>query len=310
MKIFTLNNSYIEKELHDLGNHVYVFPHSRDQKGNVIVVEKKLYKIIKTRQPDIFYYNKMTALPLHVLKELREVTPKTKFVFWLGDQRGKPHPIIEERVGYIDLLLLNNDDFIQFIKYQDIGISDVRPFYDSIDPNEFYYIDKTPKYDIVFGGNNFKHHRFPLGKFRYDLLNEINSRFNLAVHGEGWNFETKKRVRGEAYNKVLNTGHITLGCNHYDTRAYYEERLWQCMGSGRMHLTRYIPGMENIFTNHTHLVWFKDIDECCDLISYYRKNVSKCEAIGKCGREFLIKHHTHTCRIRQLQKYFKEIKCQ
>lgn len=306
MKIFTLDNSYIEKELSNLGNNVYVFPFTKTSSGEVIVVEKKLYKIIKVRQPHIFWYNKQILLQPSILEELRNILPNTKFVFWLGDQRGGVYPVIRKLVKYIDLLLVNNEDYKQYQQYKNIGIKEVKPFYDSIDPNEFFYLDKSPKYDIVFGGNNFKHSKFPLGKFRYDLVNELNNRFNIAVHGCGWNIPTKERIRGIGYNYALNTGHMTLGCNHYDIAKYYEERFWQCIGSGRMHITRYIPRMEEDFENHKHLVWFNTIEECCDLVSYYRKNENKCEKIGKCGRSLLISNHTHTRRVKQLVEYFRD----
>lgn len=304
MNIFSLRQSYNELELGYLGETVLIFSYTKN-----ITTKKteKLISIFEKRQPDIFFFMKDPHCSVSVIEQLRKKSPKTKFVMWMGDQRGGPHSLVCERLGLIDLLLVNNHDVFQFEQYKKVGIPDVKPFYDGFWEKEFHPIDNSPKYAVFFGGNNFKHHRFPLGSFRYNLVNTLKCKFNMVVHGNGWPFHTEKVVRRALYNIVLNNAKINIGCNHYNTIKYYEERFWENMASGKMHLTYYIPGMEHDFENHKHLVWFKTVEECCNLVDYYLKHDDEREKIAKCGRDLLLQKHTHKHRAMQLQKYFREI---
>jgi spore maturation protein CgeB len=60
--------------------------------------------------------------------------------------------------------------------------------------------------------------------------------------------------------------------------------------SGAFLLIRYFPGVENIFVNHRHLVWFHSDDEGLRLIEYYLTNSDEREQIARQGHTYLSEH--------------------
>ena len=60
------------------------------------------------------------------------------------------------------------------------------------------------------------------------------------------------------------------------------------MATGTLTLSKYIPGMEEYFINHKHLVWFDTIEECMDMIKFYLENDNEREKIGINGAKILL----------------------
>ena len=104
MNIFSLRQSYNELELGYLGETILIFSYTKN-----ITAKKteKLISIFGKRKPDIFFFMKDPHCSVPILRQLRKVSPNTKFVMWMGDQRGGPHQLVCERLGLIDLLLVN-----------------------------------------------------------------------------------------------------------------------------------------------------------------------------------------------------------
>jgi hypothetical protein len=259
-------------------------------------------------KPDIFFFWKDQQIPVSFLTKLKNKSPKTKFVMWYGDQRGYVVPdLIAHRQGLIDALLMTNDDPEQVKMYNRFGIPNVFTFYHSFSTDEFQCFPTPISHQIFFGGNNFKYNKFPLSRFRVNFVSIVNKRFKLLVYGGGWAFTQKRWVLRPDYAKVLRRANMNLGINHYDVTRYYNRRLFECVASGRMHITYYIPGMEKHFENRKHLVWFKTVPEGIKLIKYYLKKPEKREEIAKVGRDFFIKHHSWPVRAKQFVKLLGKI---
>ena len=61
-----------------------------------------------------------------------------------------------------------------------------------------------------------------------------------------------------------------LGLNTINTvELYFSNRVFLTLACGGFHLTHYVPGLETMFTNHEHLVWFHSDDECIEWIAHY-----------------------------------------
>jgi hypothetical protein len=257
---------------------------------------------IKEHDPDVFFILKEPYLN-KILPLIRKTLPKTKIVMWYGDQRGYTIPtLLKSRRGMLDALLVTNTDGKQIKMYRNkLKLSHIYTFYHSFSTEEFQLWPIAPKFDVFFGGTNFSPTKFPLSRFRRKLITAIHNKFKMVVHGGGWSFPTQKWILRPVYAKALRKAKINLGINHYDIKRYYNRRLFESVGSGRLHVTYYIPGMESHFKNHEHLVWFKSVPEAIKLISHYLKNEKAREKIAKQGREFFIKHHSWTARVKTLK---------
>ena len=64
--------------------------------------------------------------------------------------------------------------------------------------------------------------------------------------------------------------------------------------------------MEDDFTNHKHLVWFKDVDEGFDLVRYYLDHDEERERIGAEGRKIAMRGYTFERRLMDFEKYVKD----
>lgn len=258
-------------------------------------------------KPDVFWFLKDDWLTPDLLRKLKQQCPTTKFVMWYGDQRGAVPELIYSRRKFIDMLLVNNADPKQMAMYKNVGIQHVRPFYPMFYPTTFKPNVK-PTSAVVFGGNNFRAGKFPLSKFRLDVISAVHKSFNLKVYGNGWPFPAEKFIQDRVkYNHALHRAKITLGLNHYAVNRYYDRRIFDCLSVGRLHITHYIPKMELDFENHKHLVWFKTVPECVKLIKYYLANPDKRARIAKAGHAKLLREHSIPARVQQFVRNLADL---
>lgn len=57
-------------------------------------------------------------------------------------------------------------------------------------------------------------------------------------------------------------------------------------------MTKYFSGLEEVFENKKHLVWFNNIGEAVRLMKYYLKHSNERENITWQGRKEVIENHT------------------
>jgi len=289
IKLFSIRNGSIEKLLLDYGFHVFACDSLQVPKDHFSSWFSALRKELKSIKPHIFYFFKDDHLPTYFFTTLKHEFPNMKFVMRYWDQRGRVPDQVRLRSSTLDTLVINNQDPSQYKMYHDIGIKNVRTLYNSTTKEEFYPLDIYRPYDAFFGGSNYNT-TFPLSTLRKSLIKSVRNKHKLLVYGRGWDFLTQKPVRRSAYSDALQQAKINIGINHYNIVRYYSERTIQNPASGRLHLTYYIPGMEKDFgKNRQHLVWYKSVEECMDLLKYYLTHDEERSRIENSGREYVIK---------------------
>ena len=77
------------------------------------------------------------------------------------------------------------------------------------------------------------------------------------------------------------------------------------MACGMCVMNRYEPGLEDMFEDHVHQVFWHDDAELFVLIREYLKYADMRERVGKAAREFILNHHTFDHRIKLLGKFLK-----
>lgn len=304
MSILTIRNWGTARCMTNFGYDVFVFPIENMKQSFDNRRVSEFLKYVKKIKPNIFFISKEDHLPARFFYEYRRSCPNSKVVMLYWDQRGTIPRQVCSRRGVIDSIIINNQDQKQFSMYKKFGVKGVYTLYDSANSKVFYPINMKRKYDLFFGGSNYPR-RFPLSGIRYNLICGLKKKFLMDVRGSGWPFYTNRVVRKELYSRALQSAKINIGINHFNVTRYYEERLVECMASGRMHMTLYIPGMERDFVNHKHLVWFKSADECVQLVRFYLDNDVKRERIAACGREKALSMFGVDKTMRRLSYIFK-----
>lgn len=123
-----------------------------------------------------------------------------------------------------------------------------------------------------------------LAERRLRLLRRIAAAHDLVVWGPQGDPTTRRRwrrvpvrlIEWPAYNselvKICHAADVVLGLNTINSvELYFSNRTFLTLAAGGFHLTHYVPGLERMFRNHEHLVWFENDDECLDLIAHYRR---------------------------------------
>jgi hypothetical protein len=308
IKLLSVKYDHLEQTLDkrdDFKVHVYHFG-KKDRRNPKKGTE--LVKLAGQIKPHIFWIWKHEFITPKILRGIKQVSPKTKVVMWYGDLRGNTIvPLIRERRPFLSGLFITNNAPRQIQMYKQFGIPHVSTFYHSFSTDEFQLWDRPITHDVFFGGTNFSVKKFPLSALRRQFIYTVHKNFNLVVHGGGWKFPTAKWILRPVYAKELRKAHINLGMNHYHVTRYYNRRLFECVASGRLHITYYIPGMEQHFENKKHLVWFTTVDQGIKLIKYYLNNPEEREQIAKQGREFFIENHSWPVRTKQFVKKINNI---
>lgn len=73
-----------------------------------------------------------------------------------------------------------------------------------------------------------------------------------------------------------------------------------------MYLTRYFPGLEQVFKHKQHLLWFTSIEEAVDLARWALENETERAKIAQAGREEVLRAHTWDVRIARMLEYARE----
>lgn len=175
--------------------------------------------------------------------------------------------------------------------------------------------------EVAFVGNVFQppvaDEELALRRLR--LLTAVGRRFDLRVwgpqspafdrHAAALPFRT---VRWPAYNeecvKVCRAADVVLGINTVDSvRLYFSNRTFLTLAAGGFHLTGYVPGLETMFDNGHHLVWYRDDDECLDMIAHYLARPDERARIAAAGQCHVRERYSLAGQVRALLDALVEI---
>jgi len=295
----------------------------------------------RIRKPDVFLWwahytqdgtkDKLGKM-VKLLRELRGLAPKAKFLYGNGNQQGMPDFNVEAFKEFIDGILINTRDKREFEMYKSHGIKFVDTLHtfgfdpEKHGPGKAFSKNKNPKYDCFFGGsqtlniqtgrpsnfypaNQMLGGKYPGSKRRFEYLKKVNDHFNLLVRGKGkWHpIVAHKYLDANEYPTAFGDAKIALGMYHWDLERYYTKRTIYSGASGRLLITFYIPGMEKDFENGKNIVWFKEIESGLSKIDYYLEHDKEREALAKAQREHFIKNHSWVPRLREFEKIVEKI---
>lgn len=155
-----------------------------------------------------------------------------------------------------------------------------------------YEPDTKKEYDIVVAGNAYSSGRMKNAMQRIELVRLFSKRSGFALFGDdswlqygvkpiGWvnEYELAKR-----YNRAK----IVLSCDSVIDKLYFTSvRTYNVMCCGAFLLIRKFSGIEDIFTNHKHLVWFETSEEAEELADYYLDHDNERQKIALTGMDYV-----------------------
>ena len=240
-------------------------------------------------RPDIvFIYSE--DIPLAVLKVIS--ADKIKTIMYYEDMSDDLPPELVRRGRLVDHFLATNSGKLK--EYQNAGITNPIYFVGACDRHDHRIrrpILPIWKSDITF-----------IGKARPDetrvtLTRKLGEKYHVKVYGRSWRqFGLKaalKAVSPKGYGLICNGAKIILGADFTsEVEGYWSNRLWLTLGCGGFFLTQYVPGMENFFEYKTHLVWYRNEEECLDLAEEYLSRPQERRKIAMAGYRLVHQRHT------------------
>jgi len=141
----------------------------------------------------------------------------------------------------------------------------------------------------------------------------FSQKFRLKV----WSQHTDKyrRLGIEAFPPLFDeqVGDVSASCDvilgvdkTHSIEGFWSDRIYLVTGTAGFYLCRYTKGLETIFENHRHIVWFSETDEGIDLATHYIKSEKERRRIAESGYEHALAHHSRYRRGEQLLKILKD----
>lgn len=256
-------------------------------------------KMAKDMKPDITFIQIQTP---GIISELcvKQLKEHSKKVFnWTGDVR---HPIPKwyyEIGKHIDSTLFTNMTDVEQMRadglksdYLEIGF----------DP-EIYKPEGsiTKVKDIVYFGNNYGPDKFPMSKFRIDMVHHLKKRDNFGVYGIGWNngegnFNHSQLEEAAAYRGAK----IAINVSHFEYKKYSSDRLLRILGTGTMCLCKWYP--DSPYIDGISLKYWDTLSDLDSLIHHYLMYEDERLHIGKYGKECAHNHYTFDNMVDNLIK--------
>ena len=283
------------------------------QKYGRFLMNRLLVQTAVRFRPDLIHLGKSELISGAAVRKIKKKTNATVIHFY-GDFRWKLRPHVVDIGKHADHTFLYHKDADLIKQYAERGVRNIGFWCAGTDPDVFYPRGGNKLYDIVFMANNsdfLEGHRQ-----RRDLIDAIVEKgTDLHLYGNGWeylsgvsNVHLHPFVNDEEFAEACSAAKITLGYNAVNNVYMYASwrRPLNSMACGAFHVTSYFPGLEEIFENSKHLVWFNSIPEAIELIQYYLNHDKEREKIAETGRQEVVSHHTWNVRIKEMLGYVKE----
>lgn len=155
------------------------------------------------------------------------------------------------------------------------------------------------------------------GLLRRSLRTKTILAFSQKFRTKVWSQHTDRyrRLGVEAYPPLFDesVGDVSASCRvvlgvdkTHSVEGFWSDRIYLVTGTAGFYLCRYTKGLENIFDNHRHIVWFSETDEGIDLAAYYIRSERERRRIAESGYEHALAHHSRYRRTEQLLKILED----
>lgn len=282
--------AHIARAFREQGNEtLWINPAQiRRRKGDQ--AEQYIMDRIETFNPDIVFIMSMD-IPLPVLKKISGTRIKT-VQFYVDSWRLELMPKLAQWGSLTDIFLVTAKGLHD--RYRAEGIKNPVFFTDACDGHDHrrrHPVLPIWKSDVSFVG------AARADEPRLALVRKLNERYRVKVYGKNWEQfgikPTLKEVGPRGYGLICSGAKIFLGADATSTiEGHWSNRLWLTLGCGGFLLTNYVKGMEEIFTNRQHLVWYHDDEECLSLVSEFLAKPDERKRIADEGYRFVHRHHT------------------
>lgn len=274
-------------------------------------MNKRLASTAIAFKPDLVHLGKCERVNSGTVGAVKKALPDCVVVYFYGDYRMTPQKFAVDIGRQADWLLLQHNDARQHKQYLDRGVHRVGCWRAGTNPAVYKPTKCPKKYDTVFMANDANF--LPGHRDRRRMISALaEAGIHVHLFGHRWDKVAKRPnitahpyAAAEKFALACSQARITLGCNAVHNAYLYCSwpRLLNSMASGAFHLTWYFAGLETVFKNRKHLVWFKSPAECVELVKHYLAHPKERQKIARAGRKEVLGKHTWDHRVRWILDY-------
>lgn len=282
---------------------------------------RELLRLVERQPCDVILGLKLDGIETDTIRKLRA---KGIFCFlWYVDCAGpKPPPWIRPLVSEVDAVAITAKGLI--LEYDRLARKPVSWVHEGAHLPSFPLRQSAPVPDVyrsqvAFVGNIYYPAETKDGTFeRHRLLKRVQERFQLKVWGPQGGPQARLKwganypaIEWPAYNEQLvqicRGADVVLGINRRnDIELYFSNRTFLTLASGGFHVTRYVPGLETMFRNREHLVWYHTDEECVQLIDYYLAHPKLRRKIAAAGCDWVRRRYGMTRQVNRILRIVDE----
>ncbi|MGD0211329.1 MAG: glycosyltransferase [Desulfomonilia bacterium] len=288
-KRHTRTVAHIVRAFRDRGNETLWINPARIKRRLRFFADRYMIERVRRFNADIiFIFN--DNIPVQVLREVSGsgVTTIMCYVDWRPEI---PQDIIV-RARMTDFFLVTSRGLLD--EYRRAGVRNPVYFTEACD--QYNHKKRRPilpvwKSDVAFIGAARSN------ELRVRLVMRLKDICSVKIYGRKWGQfgirPSLKDVYPRGYALVCGGAKIVLGADiTSSTDGCWSNRLWLTLGCGGFLLTNYVPGMEEFFTNREHLVWYRNEEECVELVKEFLAKPEERERIAAQGYDLVHEHHT------------------
>ena len=245
------------------------------------------------QEPDLVIINGGQNLIPEILAYITWLLPNTRVVNWYVDNRQQPEQWFAalSSVCHNSYWSTGDPGMLSAIYSQTYNPCRFLPI---VPDDGSYYPDETVKKDIdvLFLGTPHSEPRIKL------LEHLVDSGINVQIYGNGkWTEKLQPYVHPGVFNQealeLMQRAKIMLGINiHNDVPLYFSDRYFYPMAVKSVGLNMYVPLLEQLFEDHTHMVFFRDEVDCVKQIHKILDNSTLQNKVQKKGYELYKQKYT------------------
>lgn len=244
------------------------------QKTGIDILDFNDIELIKTYDYLIIFHN---HLPPYI-------ETKAKLGWWMNDLRA-PYKLEKHKTKF-DYVFLCNEEYQQLYK-EEFNVPVIYMPQCGLDSDNASC--RPIEWEILFIGNTSVKKKYH--ENRKEILDKIGNLFFLKIiNGERTTEDQNLLYKNTKFNLSISTPLKTTTSN----------RLYNILASGGFALVSWFPGIEKLFKNHQHLVWFKTPEEAIKWINYYNNHPKRYERVKKLGNLLYLEKHKASCRIKNI----------
>ena len=298
---FSITSDWISPFRKFFGEVIVFDPQVNSYRYGKDYVNDKFLSIISEKKPEfVFLYLLNDVFYIDTIKKIKEISPKTKILNFLGDDDSQYDTLSIYTVLFSDFNLVAQKKYIK--RYIKDGIKNV--FFSTGLGLDFSRIEKMPKkYDITFIGT-------PRGKYRSEPIKYLmDNGVNIKLFGFGWNdYSEFKEIYGGPLGKdeminVVKQSKINLSLTKdHSGVPHFKGRVCEMGSYKEFLLVEKSPAFSELFEEGKEIVSFSNYEDLLKKVNYYLKNDAEREKIAEATYNKILNNYHFGVELNNLLK--------